>query len=161
MDGVGTVDAKGDVLQVVGKASGLGGGEGGRVRNFSLFSGRAQSFSAVSKKTYFAVQRCSPTCAAEGFCLPSAISVSLRNRPMYRSSLPCSGRTSGSAKLETEFDEPTLGRDSRGIVHRTRVAKPPPRGSETDKYETRKVYLGSKTAFRPPTIRRQKEHVAS
>ena len=96
-----------------------------------------------------------------GVFLPSGISVSLRDRPAYRSSLPCSGRTSGSAKLETEFDEPTLGRDSRGIVHRTRVAKPPPRGSETDKYETRKVYLGAETAFRPPTIRRQKEHVAS
>ena len=63
--------------------------------------------------------------------------------------------------LETEFDEPTIGRETRGVVHRTRVAKPPPRGSETDKYETRKVYLGSKTAFRPPTFGRQKERVAS
>ena len=96
-----------------------------------------------------------------GVFLPSGISVSLRDRPAYRSSFPCSGRTSGSSMLETEFDEPTIGRETRGVVHRTRVAKPPPRGSETDKYETRKVYLGSKTAFRPPTTRRQKEHVAS
>ena len=37
MDGVGSVDAKGGVLQVVGKAPGLGGEEGGRVRKFPLF----------------------------------------------------------------------------------------------------------------------------
>ena len=45
------MDAKDGVLQVVGKAPGLGGEEGGRVRKFPLSAGRGQSFSVVSIKT--------------------------------------------------------------------------------------------------------------